>query len=74
MAAAACSTLSEALRAEGKAGEATRFVREFLEKHPSNTAQAVGYYELATNLAESGEDLDEALDYAGRRSRRLPRS
>ena len=66
VAAAACSTFSEALRAEGKAGEATRFVREFLENHPSNTAQAVGYYELATNLAESGEDLDEALDYAGR--------
>jgi tetratricopeptide (TPR) repeat protein len=66
VAAAACSTLSEALRAEGKVGEATRFVREFLEKHPSKTAQAVGYYELATNLAESGEDLDEALDYAGR--------
>jgi tetratricopeptide (TPR) repeat protein len=66
VAAAACSTLSEALRAEGKPGEATRFVREFLEKHPSKTAQAVGYYELATNLAESGEDLDQALDYAGR--------
>jgi tetratricopeptide (TPR) repeat protein len=66
VAAAACSTLSEALRAEGKAGEATRFVRDFLDKHPSKTAQAVGYYELATNLAESGEDLDQALDYAGR--------
>jgi tetratricopeptide (TPR) repeat protein len=26
----------------------------------------VGYYELATSLAESGENLDEALDYAGR--------
>ena len=66
VAAAACSTLSEALRAEGKPGEATRFVREFLDKHPSKTAQAVGYYELATNMAESGEDLDTALDYAGR--------
>ena len=42
------------------------FLREFLEKHPSKTAQAVGYYELATSLAESGEDLDLALDYAGR--------
>ncbi|MBC8646218.1 MAG: tetratricopeptide repeat protein, partial [Thermoanaerobaculia bacterium] len=27
---------------------------------------AVGYYELATALADSGEDLDSALDYAGR--------
>ncbi len=34
VAAAACSTLAEALRAEGKAKEAVRFVREFLEKHP----------------------------------------
>ena len=66
VAAAACSTLSEALRAEGKAGEAAGFVREFLEKHPSKTAQAVGYFELATNMAESGGDLDQALDYAGR--------
>jgi tetratricopeptide (TPR) repeat protein len=66
IAAAACSTLSEALRAEGRPNEAARVVRDFLEKHPSKTAQAVGYYELATNLAESGEDLDSALDYAGR--------
>ncbi len=66
VAAAACSTLAEALRAEGKTKEAIGFVREFLEKHPSKTSQAVGYYELATALAESGEDLDSALDYAGR--------
>lgn len=66
VAAAACSTLAEALRAEGKNREATGFVREFLESHPSKTSQAVGYYELATSLADSGEDLDSALDYAGR--------
>jgi tetratricopeptide (TPR) repeat protein len=66
VAAAACSTLAEALRAEGQPREAAEFLREFLEKHPSKTAQAVGYYELATSLAESGEDLDLALDYAGR--------
>jgi tetratricopeptide (TPR) repeat protein len=66
VAAAACSTLAEALRAEGSPREAAEFLREFLEKHPSKTAQAVGYYELATSLAESGEDLDLALDYAGR--------
>ena len=66
VAAAACSLLAEALRAEGNAREAAQFLREFLEKHPSKTAQAVGYYELATSLAESGEDLDLALDYAGR--------
>jgi tetratricopeptide (TPR) repeat protein len=66
VAAAACSTLAEALRAEGKNADAAGFVREFLETHPSKTSQAVGYYELATTLAESGEDLDSALDYAGR--------
>ncbi len=66
VAAAACSTLAEALRAQGKPKEAIRFVGEFLERYPSKTSQAVGYYELATTLAESGEDLDSALDYAGR--------
>jgi tetratricopeptide (TPR) repeat protein len=66
VAAAACSTLSESLRAEGRPREAAEFLREFLDRHPSKTAQAVGYYELATSLAESGEDLDLALDYAGR--------
>jgi len=66
VAAAACSTLAEALRAEGKTGEAIRFVRDFLENHPSKTSRAVAYYELATTLAESDEDLDSALDYAGR--------
>ncbi len=66
VAAAACSTLAESLRAEGNPREAAEFLREFLDQHPSKTAQAVGYYELATSLAESGEDLDLALDYAGR--------
>ncbi|MEO8430407.1 MAG: tetratricopeptide repeat protein [Acidobacteriota bacterium] len=66
VAAAACSTLAEALRAEGKTAEATEFVREFLQSHPAKTSQAVGYYELATALADSGQDLDSALDYAGR--------
>jgi tetratricopeptide (TPR) repeat protein len=66
VAAAACSTLAEALRAEGKTKEAIAFVRKFLETHLSKTSQAIGYYELANALAESGEDLDSALDYAGR--------
>ena len=66
VAAAACSILSEALRAEGRPAEAAQVVREFLDGHESSTARAVGYYELATNLAEAGDDLDSALDYAGR--------
>jgi tetratricopeptide (TPR) repeat protein len=66
VAAAAISTLAESLRADGKSSEAARLVREFLETHSSKTAQTVGYYELATSLADSGEDLDAALDYAGK--------
>jgi len=66
VAAAACSTLAEALRAEGRPKEAIRFARDFLEKHPSKTSQAIAYYELATTLAEGEDDLDSALDYAGR--------
>ncbi|HEY6148359.1 MAG TPA: tetratricopeptide repeat protein, partial [Thermoanaerobaculia bacterium] len=66
VAAAACSTLAEALRAEGRESEAVEFVREFLDQHPSKTSQAVGYYELATTLAESGKNLDSALEYAAR--------
>ena len=66
VAAAACSILAEALRAEGRPDEAEQVVREFLDGHDSATARAVGYYELAINLAESGKDLDAALDYAGR--------
>jgi tetratricopeptide (TPR) repeat protein len=66
VAAAACSTLAEALRAQGKPKEAVAFVREFLEKHPSKTSRAIAYYELATTLADGEEDLDSALDYAGR--------
>jgi tetratricopeptide (TPR) repeat protein len=66
VAAAACSTLAEALRAQGKPKEAVRFVRDFLEKHPSKTSRAIAYYELATTLAEGESELDAALDYAGR--------
>jgi tetratricopeptide (TPR) repeat protein len=66
VAAAACSTFAEALRAEGRTKEAVRFVRDFLEKHPSKTSRAIAYYELATTLAEGEDELDSALDYAGR--------
>ncbi|HEY7368800.1 MAG TPA: tetratricopeptide repeat protein [Thermoanaerobaculia bacterium] len=66
VAATAISTLAESLRADGKAPDAARLVRELLETHSSKTVQAVGYYELATSLADSGEDLDTALDYAGK--------
>ena len=66
VAAAACSTLAESLRAEGQRARGRRVPPRVPGETPSKTAQAVGYYELATSLAESGEDLDLALDYAGR--------
>ena len=66
VAAAACSTLAEALRAEGRPKEAIRFVRDFLEKQPAKTSRAIAYYELATTLVEDDGELDSALDYAGR--------
>ena len=67
VAAAACSTLAEALRAEGKPREAAAVRARVPGEAPfQDGAGASGYYELATSLAESGEDLDSALDYAGR--------
>lgn len=66
IASAACSTLAEVLRAEGQRGEAARVVEEFLRKYDSPTARTIGFYELASNLADSDENLNEALDFASR--------
>lgn len=66
VAAAACSTLAEVLRADGRTQEAARAVEAFLEKHDSPTARTIGFYELASSLADSEENLNEALDYASR--------
>jgi tetratricopeptide (TPR) repeat protein len=66
VAAAACSTLAGLLRGEGRAEEAARVVRRFLDAHDSPTARTIGFYELASNLADREENLAEALDYATR--------
>ena len=66
VAAAACSTLAEVLRAEGRAGEAARSVESFLERYDSPAARTIGFYELASSLADSEENLGDALDYASR--------
>jgi tetratricopeptide (TPR) repeat protein len=63
IAAAACSTLAEGAARGGN--PARQFLPEFLDGTRQDGAGG-GYYELATSLAESGEDLDLALDYAGR--------
>ncbi|HKS24589.1 MAG TPA: tetratricopeptide repeat protein [Thermoanaerobaculia bacterium] len=64
VAAAAYTTLVEALRAEGNFKEANRALEEMLGEYTSNYAKSIAYYEKAYNLAEMGESLDEALESA----------
>lgn len=63
-AAAAYTTLVEALRAEGNFKEANRLLEEMLGEYSSNYAKSIAYYEKAYNLAEMEENLDEALESA----------
>ena len=64
VAAAAYTTLVEALRAEGNYKEANRALEEMLHNYSSNYAKSIAYYEKAYNLAEMEESLDEALESA----------
>ena len=64
--AAACATLIEALRSEGRYREGNRVGRQLLQEGTSNFSRTIAYYEMAFNLAEMEEDLDQALDYARR--------
>jgi tetratricopeptide (TPR) repeat protein len=64
--ATACATLIEALRSEGRYREGNRIGRRLLDEGTSNFARTIAYYEMAYNMAEMEEDLDEALDYAQR--------
>jgi tetratricopeptide (TPR) repeat protein len=64
VAAAAYTTLVEALRAEGNLKEANRVLEQMLVESRSNYAKSIAYYEKAYNLAEMGENLDEALESA----------
>ena len=64
VAAAAYTTLVEALRAEGNFKEANRALEEMLHEYTSNYAKSIAYYEKAYNLAEMEENLDEALESA----------
>ena len=64
VAAAAYTTLVEALRAEGNFKEANRALEEMLGEYTSNYAKSIAYYEKAYNLAEMEENLDEALESA----------
>jgi tetratricopeptide (TPR) repeat protein len=64
--AAAYAALIEALRSQGKFRESNRVGRRLLGDERSNFSKTIAYYELAYNLAEMEENLDEALDYARR--------
>ena len=62
----AYATLIEALRGEGKFLEGNRIGQRLLEEGASDFSKAIAYYEMAYNLAEMEEDLDEALELARR--------
>ena len=62
----AYATLIEALRLEGKYREGNRIGRLMLAEGASDFAKTVAYYEMAYNLADMEEDLDEALSFARR--------
>jgi tetratricopeptide (TPR) repeat protein len=64
--ATASATLIAALRGEGKFREGNRIGRNLLEEGTSNFARTIAYYEMAYNLAEMEEDLDQAIDFARR--------
>ncbi len=59
----AYAILIEALRLEGKYREANRIGRLMLAGG-SDFAKTVAYFEMAFNLADMGEDLDDALSFA----------
>lgn len=62
--ATAYAALIEALRSQGKYREGNGIGHRLLAEGSSNFTKSIAYYEMAYNLAEMEEDLDEALDYA----------
>ncbi len=64
--ASAYATLIEALRLEGKYREGNRIGHLLLSEGRSDFAKTIAYFEIAFNLAEMGEDLDQALSFARR--------
>ena len=64
--ATACATLIEALRREGRLREGNSIGEELLEHADSSFSRTIAYYEMAYNLAEMEENLDQALDFAHR--------
>jgi tetratricopeptide (TPR) repeat protein len=62
--AAAYATMIEHLRADGRWRESTLAAQRLLGEVRSDLGRMVGCFELAATLADSEEDLDQALRYA----------
>ncbi len=62
----AYATLIASLRGQGKYREGNVVGRRLLDEGSSDFTKAIAYYEMAYNLAEMDEDLDEALSLAKR--------
>ncbi|HET9765688.1 MAG TPA: tetratricopeptide repeat protein [Thermoanaerobaculia bacterium] len=62
----AYATWIEALREQGRLAEGNRLGEELLAAGSGNFAKTIAYYEMAWNLAEMEENLDEALEFARR--------
>ncbi len=60
----AYATLIEALRTEGKYREGNRIGKLMLDEGASAFSKTLAYYEMAFNLAEMEEELDQALGFA----------
>ena len=64
--ATAYAMLIAALRSQGKLREGNRIGRRLVGEERSSFTKTIAYYEMAYNLAEMEEELDQALDYARR--------
>ena len=68
----AYATLIASLRGQGKFREGNVVGRRLLAEGTSDFTKAIAYYEMAYNLAEMDEDLDEALVLAKRALEHAP--
>jgi tetratricopeptide (TPR) repeat protein len=64
--ATAYAALAEALRSQGRFREGNRLGKKLLAAGKSAFTRTIAHYEMACNLAEMEEDLDDALDHARR--------
>ena len=60
----AYAALMEALRVDGRWREGNRVGEQLLAEGQTDFARTIAYYEMAHNLAEMEEDLDQALEFA----------